>query len=73
MLREVVHGPYRFAADELFRPLPRCCPARRDPSHECCADAVVHVPSGFIGTETKAAVDLPRARALLAAQHKVGA
>lgn len=35
------------------------------------ADAVAHVPSGFVGTETHIAVDLPRANAFLASEHQM--
>jgi hypothetical protein len=38
---------------------------------QCCANAMAHVPSRFVGTEAHVAMDLPCADALLAGQHKV--
>lgn len=38
---------------------------------QCRANAVAHVPSGFVGTEAHVAMDLSGADTLLAGQHKV--
>lgn len=35
------------------------------------ANAMAHIPSGFVGAETEMAMDLPRAHSLLAGEHQV--